>query len=81
MSAGLPDSTPGHVAFTTNDIHAALQNEKTIMPLYTPFAGYFCAMIIVNEQPLELIETTLSEREIWGDGIFKDSILYPRGKQ
>lgn len=26
----------------------------------------------------ELIEIWLSEREIWGDGIFKDSILYPK---
>jgi hypothetical protein len=30
----------------------------------------------VNHQPNELIETTLSEAEIWGDGIYKDSILY-----
>lgn len=81
MSAGSPDSAPGHVAFTTNDIHAALQNEKIIMPLYTPLAGYSRAMIIVNEQPIELIETTLSESEIWGDRIFKNSVLYPQGKQ
>lgn len=35
-------------------------------------------MIRVNDQPIELIETTLSETEIWGDGLFKDSILYPQ---
>ena len=69
--------TEPHVAFTTDDIESALKNETIIMPLYQPFAGYQCAMILVNGQPIELIETTLSESEIWGDGIFKDSILYP----
>lgn len=48
------------------------------MPLYQPFAGYRCAMILVNQQPIELIESSLSESQIWGDGIFKDSILYPQ---
>jgi len=66
-----------HVAFKVDDIDAALVGEEVIMPLYQPFAGYRCAMIWVNEQPIELIETTLSESAIWGDGIFKDSILYP----
>lgn len=69
-----------HVAFKVNDIEAALQGKETVMPLYQPFAGYRCAMVIINGQLIELIETTLSEREIWGDGIFKDSILYPREK-
>ena len=46
------------------------------MPLYTPFSGYQCAMVLINSQPIELIETSLSEREIWGNGIFKDSLLY-----
>lgn len=35
-------------------------------------------MVIINKQLIELIETTLSESEILGDGIFKDSILYPQ---
>jgi len=70
--------TQTHVAFTTNDVKAAIADEQIIMPLYQPFAGYQTAMILVNGQPIELIETTLSEREIWGDGIFKDSILYPQ---
>ena len=69
-----------HVAFKVNDIAAALRGKEIVMPLYQPFAGYRCAMVIINKQLIELIETTLSESEIWGDGIFKDSILYPRGK-
>ena len=69
-----------HIAFKVNDIEAALQGKEIVMSLYQPFAGYRCARVIVNRQLIELIETTLSESEIWGDGIFKDSILYPRGK-
>lgn len=72
--------TTPHVAFTVDDIRAALQNQDIIMPLYKPFAGYECAMILVSGQPIELIQTTLSEKEIWGDGIFRDSILYPDHK-
>lgn len=66
-----------HVAFKVNDIETALHNKEVLMPLYQPFAGYRCAMITLNDQLIELIETSLSEKEIWGDGIFKDSILYP----
>ena len=69
-----------HVAFKVNDIEAALQGKEIVMPLYQPFAGYRCAMVTINRQLVELIETTLSESEIWGDGIFKDSILYPTRK-
>lgn len=69
-----------HIAFKVSDIKTALQNKELIMPLYKPFAGYCCAMVIINNQLIELIETTLSESEIWGDGIFKDSILYPHKK-
>lgn len=67
-----------HVAFKVNDIVSALKNQEILMPLYQPFADYRCAMINVNNQLIELIETLLSESEIWGDGIFKDSILYPQ---
>lgn len=66
-----------HVAFKVKNIEEALKQQEIIMPLYQPFAGYKCAMIVLNEQLVELIETSLSENEIWGDAIYKDSILYP----
>ncbi|MCJ1989961.1 hypothetical protein GYN21_06985 [Lactococcus piscium] len=65
-----------HVAFKVANIKEALANKEVIMPLYMPFSGYQCAMVLINSQPIELIETSLSEREIWGNGIFKDSLLY-----
>lgn len=66
-----------HVAFKVENIDLAMGDNEVIMPLYTPFEGYSCAMVDINGQLVELIETTLSEAEIWGDGIFKNSILYP----
>lgn len=69
--------TETHVAFKVSDIISVLQDKEIVMPLYQPFFGYRCAMVIINNQLIELIETSLSEREIWGDGVFKDSILYP----
>lgn len=69
--------TEAHVAFKVDDIQSALNGQEIIMPLYEPFNDYQCAMILMNGQPIELIQTALSEREIWGEGIFKDSILYP----
>lgn len=67
-----------HVAFKVNDITSALKDQEILMPLYQPFADYLCAIVNINGQLIELIETSLSESEIWGDGIFKDSVLYPQ---
>lgn len=67
-----------HIAFKVTDIEELLKDKEVVMPLYQPFAGYRCAMIIVTNQLIELIETDLSESEIWGEGIFKDGILYPQ---
>lgn len=66
-----------HVAFTVGDIENALVGHEILMPLYQPFRGYRCAMVRVNHQLIELIETTLSEEEIWGGASFRNSALYP----
>lgn len=66
-----------HVAFTVDNIDDALKDQMIVMPKYTPFKNYTCAMVLIDGQPIELIETNLTEKEIWGGGIFKDSILYP----
>ena len=44
-----------HVAFKVANIKEALANKEVIMPLYTPFSGYQCAMVLINSQPIELI--------------------------
>ena len=66
-----------HVAFKTENIEQILEGNQVIMPLYEPFKGYKCAMILVNGLPIELIETSLSEKEIWSDSeTLKTGILY-----
>lgn len=70
--------TERHVAFRVSNIEAALHGKEVLMPLYQPFAGYRCSMITLHDQLIELIETDLPEEEIWGDGVFKESLLYPR---
>ena len=69
--------TQKHVAFKVSDIEKELQGKEIVMPLYEPFAGYRCAIVVVNNVLIELIETRLSEKELWNDtDILKKGILY-----
>ncbi len=66
-----------HVAFKVEDIEEVIQNETIIMPLYEPFKGYRCAMILLNGMPIEIIETSLPEEKIWNDPeTLKNGVLY-----
>ncbi len=66
-----------HVAFKTDNIKDMLKGKQVIMPLYEPFKNYKCAMILQSSIPIELIETSLSEEELWIDkDILNDGILY-----
>ncbi|WP_420366976.1 hypothetical protein [Curtobacterium sp. L1-20] len=69
--------TEPHVGFVVDDIEAAIADHEVAMPLYEPFPGYRCCMIIVNRQLVELIQTTLSDEEIWSGSAFRNSALYP----
>lgn len=66
-----------HIAFKINDIEKKLIGQKIIMPLYEPFSGYRCTIIQINNTLIELIETSLSEKELWDDEeTLKNGILY-----
>ncbi len=66
-----------HIAFKVDNIEDELKGKEVLMPLYEPFKGYRCAMILVNDVLVELIETTLSEKEIWEDEeTLKNGVLY-----
>lgn len=66
-----------HVAFKTNNIEKDLLNKEIVMPLYEPFKGYRCAAIEVNGMIIELIETVLTEDEIWNNpDIINNGVLY-----
>lgn len=65
-----------HVAFKVDSIDDAIAGKKVILEPYYPFEGFRVAMIEVEGAPVELIETDLSEEEIWS-GSYKGSVIYP----
>ncbi|HCM9228951.1 MULTISPECIES: hypothetical protein [Enterobacter] len=58
--------TVPHVAFKVDNLLRAIEDEEVILGPYEPIDGFFVAMINDNGAPIELIETTLSDDEIWG---------------
>lgn len=71
--------TVPHVAFKVDNIEKAIVGKKVLLGPYFPFAGFCVAIIDDNGTPIELIETTLSEEEIWS-GSHKKSVIYPEEK-
>jgi len=71
--------TVPHVAFKVDSIDNAINNKVILLDPYYPFAGFRVAMIEVDGAPVELIETDLSEEEIWSND-HKNSIIYPEKK-
>ncbi|STX27696.1 Uncharacterised protein [Legionella beliardensis] len=65
-----------HVAFKVDNLEEAIKNKEVILSPYEPFLGFKVAMIVECGMPIELIETTLTEEEIW-QGSHKNSVIYP----
>ncbi|MGQ3889264.1 VOC family protein [Legionella sp. CNM-1927-20] len=65
-----------HIAFKVDDLKKAISNKEVILGPYEPFPGFKVAVINECGIPIELIETTLSEEEIWEED-HKDSVIYP----
>jgi len=65
-----------HVAFQVNDLAAAIEGEALLLGPYEPFHGFKVAMIEDDGIPIELIETSLSDDEVWGEPKAQ-SIIYP----
>ncbi|VVC75602.1 hypothetical protein AQUSIP_08920 [Aquicella siphonis] len=68
--------TVPHVAFRVSSIDEAIAGKTVILGPYYPFAGFRVAMIDDHGTPIEFIETTLSEEEIWS-GPKANSVIYP----
>ena len=71
----LIQSTP-HVAFQVDDLMAAVADEHLLLGPYEPFSGFKVAIIEDDGVPIELIETELTEDEIWGEPK-AHSVIYP----
>ena len=68
-------STP-HVAFQVDDLEAAVADEHLLLGPYEPFRGFRVAIIEEEGVPIELIETTLSDDEVFGEPK-ANSVIYP----
>lgn len=54
-----------HVAFKVEDLSVAISDEEVILGPYEPMDDYFVAIINDNSVPIELIQTTLTDDELW----------------
>ena len=65
-----------HVAFKVSDLQAAIEGEEVILGPYEPIDDYFVAMINDHGVPVEFIQTTLSDEEIWARSRHGQGSLY-----
>lgn len=68
--------TMPHVAFKVPCLEDAIEGKDIILGPYEPIKGFKVAMILDSGTPIELIETTMSEEEIW-HGNHSNSVIYP----
>ena len=65
-----------HVAFQVDNLAAAIEGETLLLGPYEPFPGFQVAMIEDDGIPIELIETSLSDDEVFGEPKAQ-SVIYP----
>lgn len=58
--------TQPHFAYRVSDLTAAVADHKVILGPYEPIDDYRVAVIDNAGVPVEFVETTLSNEEIWG---------------
>ncbi|TCW17683.1 hypothetical protein EDF73_101332 [Raoultella sp. BIGb0138] len=57
--------TVPHVAFKVDDLLQAIEGEEVILGPYEPIDDYFVAVINDAGVPIELIQTSLDDDELW----------------
>lgn len=68
-----------HVAFKVDNLEATIKGKEVVLGPYEPIPGFKVAAIIECGSPIELIETTLSEEQIW-HGDHSNTVIYPEVK-
>ena len=68
--------TVTHIAFKVDNMNEAIEGKKILLEPYFPFEGFQVAVIEDSGMPIELIETNLTDEEIW-NSTKKKSIIYP----
>ncbi len=69
--------TKMHVAFKVENLEEAIQGKELLLGPYEPIKYFHVAMFLEDGVLIELIETSLSESEIWDEKNHEDSLLYP----
>jgi hypothetical protein len=57
--------TVPHAAFKVSDLMKAIQGHRVLLGPYEPIEGFRVAIVEDGGIPVEFIETTLSDDEIW----------------
>lgn len=57
--------TVPHVAFKVDDLSEAIRDEEVILGPYEPIDDYFVAVINDSGVPVELIQTNLTDEQLW----------------
>lgn len=65
-----------HPAFKVSNLAEAVAGEALLLGPYEPIDGYFVAIINDGGVPIELIQTDLTDDEIWGRAKAGQGILY-----
>ena len=68
--------TVPHVAFKVSSLAEAIAGETVILRPYEPIDDYRVAVIDDGGVPIELIETTLSDEELWSRAASGQGNLY-----
>jgi hypothetical protein len=66
-----------HAAFKVNDLQRAVAGYQLLLGPYEPIAGFRVAIVDDGGMPVELIQTTLTDDEIWNRATSgRDAPLY-----
>lgn len=64
-----------HVAFKVEDLDRAVKGYNILLGPYEPIPNFRVAIIEESGQPIELVQTKLTDEQLW-DRAETDSILY-----
>lgn len=70
-----------HVAFKVSDLQAAIAGEEILLGPYEPIDDYFVAIINDAGVPVELIQTSLPDDELWDRAKKGQGELYRQNTQ
>jgi hypothetical protein len=67
--------TVPHVAFRVDDLERASAGYNTLLGPYEPIPGFQVVIVEDGGQPIELVQTTLTDEQLW-ERAETDSVLY-----